>query len=103
MHPLSPPPIGEPQSLGELSRLVSYSFDAISRSLEHISNRLDNQVTAEKHRADVEKLERDVADLKADVEGHRTKAIVTRRWTVGTVIAFLSTAVPSVMTMLGKG
>jgi len=100
MHPITPPPIGDPESLGELTRLVTYSFATVSASLESMGQRLDKLVTAEKHAADIERLQRSHDDLVKTLETEKARSINTRRWTIGSAIAFLSAAVPSLQAFL---
>lgn len=96
------PPIGEPESLGELARLVSYSFATVSNTLAAMNTRLDGLVSAERHRSDVEAIQKEVSDLKAARVADQAKALNAKRWTIGTVIAALGTAVPSFLQLIGK-
>ncbi|MBM7771985.1 hypothetical protein JOD54_002189 [Actinokineospora baliensis] len=109
MSPLIPPPIGEPESLGELSRLVSYVLTSISQSLSDMSSRLDHVVTRDQHRADLAGLRRELDEAKAEIadvskacEEAQARSASTVRWSIGSMITIVSIVVTIWLALSGN-
>lgn len=97
MSLIPPPPIGEPESLGELSRLVSFSLQSISASLDALAFRLDQVVTRDQHNADKAAMVRDIEDLKSEMASIRAEhksdrdgSANTVKWAIGSVLSVLA-------------